>query len=70
MAAEAQGLVVSIFVVGDGNGMATENSDDSTSNFETKERAKVRFESESLVLTSDGILGCAGNLGRKDLVGR
>lgn len=65
MAAEAQGLVVSIFVVGDGNGMATENSDDSTSNFDTRERAKVRFESESSVLTSDGILGRAG-----DLVGR
>lgn len=65
MAAEAQDLVVSIFMVGDGNGMATENSDDSASNFNTKERAKVRSESESSVLTSDGILGRAG-----DLVGR
>lgn len=32
--------LVSIFVVGDGNGMATENSDDSTSNFNTKEKRK------------------------------
>lgn len=32
--------LVSIFMVGDGNGVATENSDDSTSNFNTKEKSK------------------------------